>query len=105
MYRPVAGVDMPPKGVLVLRYAVEELLRVGWDAPFRRRAWEVASAFEGVFRASGQKEAAAIVHTLTLLLDIEPEETVMLGKNLEITLLELLRRLEKCPGEDGVQTG
>jgi hypothetical protein len=96
---------MPPKGVLVLRYAVEELLRMGWDAPFRRRAWEIASAFEGVFRASGQLEAAGIVHTLTLLLDIPPQEAVMLGTHLERALQELLGRLEKCPGEEGAQTG
>ena len=96
---------MPPKGVLVLRYAVEELLIAGWDNPFRRRASEIASAFEGVFRASGQLEAAGIVHTLTLLLEIEPQEAVMLGKHLEVKLQELLGRLEKCPGKDEVQTG
>jgi hypothetical protein len=96
---------MPAKGVLVLRYAVDELLRAGWDTPFRRRALEIAGALEGVFRASGQPDAANTAHTLTLILDIEPEEAVMLGKHLNIKLQELLGKLEKCPGEGEAQTG
>jgi hypothetical protein len=96
---------MPAKGVLVLRYAVEELLRSGWDNPFRRRASEIALALEGVFRASGQMEAAGHAHTMTLLLDIPPDEAVMLGKHLEAKLQQLLGQLERCPGTGEVQTG
>ena len=96
---------MPAKGVLVLRTAVEELLKAGWGVPFRRRAWEIARALEGVYRASGQQEAAGIAHTLTLLLDIEPQEAVMLGKHLGAKLQELLGKLEKCPGANEAQTG
>src|SRR5215510_13260155 len=83
-----------PGGVPVLRAAVEELLRSKWDDVFRRRALEIAVAFEGSFRASGHPELAAIVNSIALLLEIEPLEVVMLGKHLDNKLDELLGKLE-----------
>ena len=95
-----------PGGVPVLRAAVEELLRSGWDEVFRNRALEIAVAFEGSFRASGHEELARTAHSVTLLLEIEPREVVLLGKHLDNKLDELLGKLEARLGTDGeVRTG
>lgn len=95
-----------PGGVPVLRTAVEELLRSGWDEVFRNRALEIAVAFEGSFRASGHEELARTAHSVTLLLEIEPREVVLLGKHLDNKLDELLAKLESRLGTDGeVKTG
>lgn len=95
-----------PGGVPVLRAAVEELLKSGWDDVFRQRACEISCAFEGSFRSVGHGELAAVARSLTLLLEIEPREAVMLGKHLEAKLQELLGRLETRLGADGeIQTG
>jgi hypothetical protein len=90
-----------PGGLPVLRAAIEELLRSRWDDVFRRRALEIAVAFEGSFRAAGQEEMARTVHSITLLLEIEPREVVMLGKHLDDKLDELLGKLESRLGADG----
>lgn len=95
-----------PGGVPVLRAAVEELLKSKWDDLFRQRACEISCAFEGSFKACGQEELAGIARCITLLLEIEPGEAVMLGKHLETKLHELLGRLEASLGADGeIQTG
>jgi hypothetical protein len=95
-----------PGGLPVLRAAVEEVLRSRWDDIFRRRALEIAVAFEGSFRASGQEELARTAHSVTLLLEIEPREVVLLGKHLDNKLDELLGKLESRMGADGdVKTG
>jgi hypothetical protein len=94
-----------PQGLPVLRSAVEELVKSRWDDLFRQRAWEIACAFEGSLKACGQPDAAAVAHTLLLLLDIEPQEAVMLGKHLETKLQELLRRLERSLDAGEVQSG
>ena len=98
--------DSISKAMPVLRAAVEELLRSRWDDVFRRRALEIAVALEGSLRSSGRSEPAAIAISLTLLLEIEPREVVMLGKHLDEKLHELLGKLEaRLTAEGGVQTG
>jgi hypothetical protein len=95
-----------PGGVPVLRAAVEELLKSNWDDIFRCRALEISCAFEGSFRASRKEELAQITHCITLLLEIEPLEIVLLGKHLDDKLDELLGKLESRLGaDDEVQTG
>jgi len=95
-----------PGGVPVLRAAVEELLRSSWDEPFRQRAIEIACAFEGSFRYSGRADLATLVHTLTLLLEIKPEEVVLLGSALPEKMAEVLTRLEKqLDSDEGLKTG
>jgi len=95
-----------PGGVPVLRAAVEELLKSGWDEVFRNRALEISCAFEGSFRASRKEELAGITRCITLLLEIEPREVVLLGKHLDHKLDELLGKLESRLDADGeVQTG
>src|SRR5579872_1170555 len=95
-----------PGGVPVLRAAVEELLRSSWDEPFRQRALEIACAFEGSFRYAGREDLAAHVHTLTLLLEIKPEEIVLLGTALPEKMFELLTLLEKkLQSDGGMKTG
>jgi hypothetical protein len=44
---------------------------------------------------------ARTVHSITLLLEIEPREVVMLGKHLDDKLDELLGKLESRLGADG----
>src|SRR5215510_12346989 len=95
-----------PGGVPVLRTAVEELLKSRWDEVFRRRALESSCAFEGSFRASGHEDLARTAKAVSVLLEIEPHEAVMLGKHLEVKLQELLGRLEAGLGANGeVKTG
>jgi len=95
-----------PGGVPVLRTAVEELLRSKWDEVFRNRALEISVAFEGSFRSSGHEELARTAHSISLLLEIEPSEVVLLGKHLDNKLDELLGKLESHLGADGeVKTG
>lgn len=95
-----------PGGVPVLRAAVEELLKSSWDEPFRQRAIEIACAFEGSFRYAGRADLAAHVHTLTLLLEIQPEEITLLGSALPEKMFELLTLLEEKLGSDeGMKTG
>jgi hypothetical protein len=95
-----------PGGVPVLRAAVEELLKSSWDEPFRQRAIEIACAFEGSFRYSGRADLAALVHTLTLLLEIKPEEVILLGSALPEKMTELLTRLEKqLDSDEDLKTG
>ena len=95
-----------PGGVPVLRAAVEELLRSRWDEVFRNRALEIAVAFEGSFRASGHEDLARTAHSITLLLEIEPREVILLGKHLDNKLDELLGKLESHLGADGeIKTG
>jgi hypothetical protein len=95
-----------PGGVPVLRIAVEELLRSSWDELFRQRALEIACAFEGSFTCAGRADLAAVVHTLTLLLEIRPEEVVLLGSALPNKLSELLTVLEeKVKGDESLRTG
>jgi hypothetical protein len=94
-----------PRGLPVLRSSIEELLKSRWDEPFRQRALEIACAFEGSLRVCGQPDAAAVARTLTLLLQIEPAEAVMLGKHLDRKFQELLGRLESLLGKGEVETG
>ncbi len=95
-----------PGGVPVLRAAVEELLRSKWDEIFRQRAWEISCAFEGSFRATGHEDLSKIARSLTMLLEIDQRESVMLGRHLERKLDELLGKLEARLGADGdVATG
>ena len=95
-----------PGGLPVLRAAVEELLKSRWDDVFRRRALEIACAFEGSFRAAGQPDLAMTANSITLLLEIEPREVELLGKHLHDKLDELLRKLEARTAPQGeVQTG
>ena len=95
-----------PGGVPVLRTAVEEVLRSNWDDLFRCRALEIACAFEGSFRASKKEELAGLTHCITLLLEIEPREVILLGKHLNQKFDELLTKLEARIGADGeVKTG
>jgi hypothetical protein len=95
-----------PGGVPVLRVAVEELLRSSWDELFRQRALEIACAFEGSFTCCGRADLAALVHTLTLLLEIRPEEVVLLGSALPNKMSELLTVLEeKVNSDEGLKTG
>jgi hypothetical protein len=95
-----------PGGVPVLRAAVEELLRSGWDELFRQRAWEISCAFEGSFRASGHEDLAKIARSLTMLFEIDQRESVMLGRHLDRKLNELLGKLEARLDADGeVRTG
>lgn len=95
-----------PGGVPVLRTAVEELLRSNWDEVFRNRALEIAVAFEGSFRSSGHEDLARTAHSITLLLEIEQREVILLGKHLDNKLDELLGKLESHLGTDGeVKTG
>jgi hypothetical protein len=95
-----------PGGVPILRAAVEELLKSSWDEPFRRRALEIAGAFEGSFGSCGRADLAALVHTLILLLEIKPEEVVLLGSALPDKLSELLTHLEaRLRSDGGLRTG
>ena len=95
-----------PKGIPVLRTAVEELLRSRWDDVFRRRALEIACAFEGSFRATGRPELAMLANSITLLLEIDRQEVVLLGQHLDDKFDELLGKLEFRLGAEGeVQTG
>jgi hypothetical protein len=95
-----------PGGVSVLRAAVDELLKSGWDEVFRRRAREIAIACEGSFRAAGKEDLARTSYTITLLLEIEPREAVMLGKSLRNKLDELLGHLDALLRPEGeIQTG
>jgi hypothetical protein len=92
--------------VPVLRAAVEELLQSSWDEPFRRRALEIAVAFEGSVGSGGRADLAALAHTLTLLLEIKPEEVILLGSALSDKLSELLTQLEaKLRSDGGLKTG
>jgi hypothetical protein len=95
-----------PGGVPVLRTAVEELLRSEWNEVFRQRAWEISCAFEGSFRSAGQDDLAGISRSLTMLLEIDAREVVLLGRHLERKLDELLGKLEARLGAEGeIQTG
>jgi len=95
-----------PEGIPVLRAAIDELVKSNWDDVFRRRAREIAIAVEGSFRAAGKEELARTSYTITLLLEIEPREAVMLGKSLRNKLDELLGHLDALLRPEGeVQTG
>lgn len=95
-----------PGGVPLLRAAVEELIRSGWDDVFRQRAREISCAVEGSFRSSSREDLAAVTRSIILLLEIEPREAVMLGKALRNKLDELLGRLDALlPAEGEIQTG
>jgi hypothetical protein len=83
-----------PGGVPVLRAAVEELLRSGWDDVFRQRACEISCAFEGSFRSCGQEDLATIARSITMLLELSPEQVSDLGAALQDKLNELLGQLE-----------
>jgi hypothetical protein len=95
-----------PGGVAVLRIAVEDLLKSSWDELFRQRALEIACAFEGSFRCVGRTDLVALVHTLTLLLEIRPEEIALLGSALPEKMSEVLRLLEeKLESDEESKTG
>src|SRR5712671_677976 len=82
-----------PGGVPVLRAAVEELQKSGWDPIFQQRAVEISCAFEGSFRAGGHLELAAIARSLTLLVEVSPAEVTLLGSALRSKIHELLGRM------------
>lgn len=95
-----------PGGVPVLRAAVEELLRSGWDELFRQRAWEISCAFEGSFRAAGHDDLSKLAGSVTTLLEIDQRESILLGRHLPRKLQELLGALEARLESDGKsQTG
>ena len=95
-----------PGGLPVLRAAIEELLRSSWEEAFRERACEIASAFEGSFRASGHDDLAAQVHSLQRLLELGPGEVADLGNALGEKMNDILDRLETSIGSDpGMMTG
>ena len=53
-----------------------------------------------------KEELAGITHCITLLLEIEPREVILLGKHLDQKFDELLSKLEARMGADGdVKTG
>lgn len=89
-----------PGGVPVLRIALEDLLDSGWDNLFRKRASEIACAFEGSFKSCGREDLAAITQSILLLLDLPPEKALDLELALKEKLFELLARLEKLVGSD-----
>jgi hypothetical protein len=89
-----------PGGVPVLRAAVEELLRSGWDEVFRQRACEIACAFEGSFRSCGHADLAAVARSITLLLELSPAEIAGLGAALQEKLNDLLGQMEKRLSSD-----
>lgn len=95
-----------PGGVPVLRAAVEELVRSGWDDVFRQRAWEISCAFEGSFRSTGHEDLAKIARSVMTLLEIDRGESVLLGRHLPRKLEELLGKMDAAMGADGdVRTG
>ena len=89
-----------PGGVPVLRIAIEDLLDSGWDNLFRKRASEIACAFEGSFKACGRDDLAAIAQSILLLLELPREKALDLELALKEKLTELLVRLEKLVGSD-----
>ncbi len=89
-----------PGGVPVLRIAVEDLLDSGWDDVFRRRASEIACAFEGSFRSCGRDDLAAVARSILLLLELPREKVDALEIAMREKLNELLERLEKLLGSD-----
>jgi hypothetical protein len=95
-----------PGGVQVLRAAVEELLRSSWKESSRRRACEIACAFERCFKTCGHPDLAVIAHSMRLLLEMSHAESAALGAELQDKLNELLRRLEDVlTSDDGRMTG
>ncbi len=89
-----------PGGVPVLRIAVEDLLDSGWDKLFRRRASEIACAFEGGFKSCGRDDLAAVAHSLVSLLELTPDQALDLKLAIREKLTELLVRLENLLGSD-----
>lgn len=90
-----------PGGMPVLRAAVEELIRSSWEESFRERAYEIATAFEGAFRASAREDLAGLVRSIRFLLELSAEEFAALGPALLDKLDELLNRLEGLLDVDG----
>jgi hypothetical protein len=90
----------------VLRIAVEDLLSSGWSEAFRRRASEIACAFEGSFRCIGRPDLADLAHSIASLLELDYREAGDLGPALPEKLNELLVRVERLlDAEEGTKTG
>jgi len=89
-----------PGGVPVLRIAIEDLLDSGWDNLFRKRASEIACAFEGSFKSCGREDLAAVAHSLVSLLELTPDKAQDLNLAIREKLTELLVRLESLLGSD-----
>ena len=89
-----------PGGVPVLRIAIEDLMDSGWDNLFRKRASEIACAFEGSFKSCGREDLAAIAQSILLLLELPREKALDLELALKEKLTSLLGRLETLVGTD-----
>lgn len=89
-----------PGGVPVLRIAIEDLLDSGWDHLFRKRASEIACAFEGSFKSCGRDDLAGVAHSIVSLLELTPDKALDLNLAIREKVTELLGRLEKLLGSD-----
>lgn len=95
-----------PGGAPVLRIAVEDLLASGWSEAFRRRASEIACAFEGSFRCYGRADLADLAHSIASLLELDYRQAGELGPALPEKLNELMVRMEGLlDSEEGTKTG
>lgn len=93
-------------GMPVLRIAVEDLLSSGWSEAFRRRASEIACAFEGSFRCCGRADLAGLAHQITSLLELDYRSAGDLGPALSDKLNGLLVRLEALlDADEDAKTG
>ena len=84
----------------MLRIAVEDLLDSGWDDVFRRRACEIACAFQGSFKACGREDLAGIARSILLLLELSPEKVSFLEIAMREKLTDLLGLLEALLGSE-----
>jgi hypothetical protein len=95
-----------PGGLPVLRIAVEDLLTSGWSELFRRRASEIACAFEGSFRAFKRDDLALLARAAVSLLELDYRQANDLGPALSEKLNDLLGQMEAALDlDEGTKTG
>ena|SRR2546421_9542477 len=85
------------RALTALEGAVDHLVENGWDELLRRHAHEMAVALASGAKAERRDETERTLRAVASLLELSPEQEVLIHEPVRIKLVDLMSMLQRLP--------